>query len=104
MTDREAIEILQEEHRYCQEPCYVINAISAAISALKERIGREQNEPLTLDELREMRGKWIRNNIDNPAFFICSQCGIVWYNETNYCPNCGAKMDLKKESYDTEEE
>lgn len=51
-----------------------------------------------LDELREMRGKWIRNNIDNPAFFICSRCGIIWYNETNYCPNCGAKMDLKEES------
>ncbi len=98
MTDREAIEILQEEHRYCQEPCYVINAISAAISALQERIDRGQNDPLTLDELREMRGKWIRNNIDNPAFFICSQCGIVWYNETNYCPNCGAKLDLEEES------
>ena len=52
MTDREAIEILQEEHRYCQEPCYVINAISAAISALQERIDRGQNDPLTLDELR----------------------------------------------------
>ena len=47
MTDKEAIEILQEEHRYCQEPCYVMNAIERAITALREKLEREQNEPLT---------------------------------------------------------
>lgn len=34
MTREEAIEILQEEHDWVQEPCYVIKAIEIAISAL----------------------------------------------------------------------
>lgn len=34
MTREEAIEILQEEHDWVQEPCYVIKAIEMAISAL----------------------------------------------------------------------
>lgn len=35
MTNEEAIEILQEEHNYVQEPCYVMNAIKKAIEALQ---------------------------------------------------------------------
>ena len=35
MTNEEAIEILQEEHNWVQEPCYVINAIEKAIAALR---------------------------------------------------------------------
>lgn len=43
MTREEAIEILQEEHDWCQEPCYVIKAIEKAIAALRP-ISREQVE------------------------------------------------------------
>lgn len=25
---------------------------------------------------------------------MCSECGDIWVVKTNYCPNCGAKMDL----------
>ncbi len=58
MTNQEAIEILQEEHEYCLEPCYVLNAIEKAISALRSE---PTGEPLTLEKLREMDGKpvWI---------------------------------------------
>lgn len=51
MTNQEAIEILQEEHEYCLEPCYVLNAIEKAISALRSE---PTGEPLTLEQLREM--------------------------------------------------
>ena len=43
MTREEAIEILQEEHDWVQEPCYVINAIKKAIEALRP-VSREQVE------------------------------------------------------------
>lgn len=58
MTKEEAIEILQEEHNYCQEPYFVIKAIEKAIEALR---GQPTGEPLTLEQLREMDGKpvWI---------------------------------------------
>ena len=38
---------------------------------------------------------------DNKYCVFCSVCGYHWYHcddgiqEFNYCPNCGAKMDLK---------
>lgn len=39
--------------------------------------------------------------IDNKYCVFCSVCGYHWYHcddriqEFNYCPNCGAKMDLE---------
>ena len=29
------------------------------------------------------------------AWKRCSECGILHLGESKYCPNCGAKMDLK---------
>lgn len=109
MTDKEAIEILQEEHRYCQEPCYVMNAIERAITALREKLEREQNEPLTLEQLRH--GRWEECDYVEPcihgfgtirhkaAGLKCTNCvhvfekNLLW--KDNYCPNCGARMDLE---------
>lgn len=34
---------------------------------------------------------WIRVNHDDA--YKCSNCGSVFYYETNYCGFCGAKMD-----------
>ena len=58
MANEEAIEILQEEHDWVQEPSYVINAIEKAIAALRSL---DAVEPLTIEELREMDGEpvWI---------------------------------------------
>ena len=36
-------------------------------------------------------GHWIDNKHTDTA--ICSECKCVFTDETNYCPNCGAKMD-----------
>ena len=40
-----------------------------------------------------VHGRWISNCVDSPAFFVCDQCNTVWYNDTKFCPNCGARMD-----------
>lgn len=61
MTNQEAIEILQEEHEYCLEPCYVLNAIEKAISALRSE---PTGEPLTLEQLREMDGRCVKVVVD----------------------------------------
>ena len=26
-------------------------------------------------------------------YYNCSECNTTWNADTNYCPNCGAKMD-----------
>lgn len=49
------------------------------------------------------RGKWIKENeFQNKADYACSICDtdytfsdIEMNNWCNYCPNCGAKMDLE---------
>ena len=44
-------------------------------------------------------GRWELTN--NPSFRKCSECGAWWSSDitdncfTNYCPKCGARMDLK---------
>lgn len=43
-------------------------------------------------------GHWIcpatSDDIVNKDFFSeCSECGRVFLDETDYCPNCGAKME-----------
>lgn len=44
-------------------------------------------------------GRWMLTN--NPNFRKCSECYAWWGRDTvdncftNYCPKCGAKMDLK---------
>lgn len=45
-------------------------------------------------------GRWELTN--NPSFRKCSECGAWWGKEfttnnyANYCPHCGARMDLKE--------
>lgn len=34
---------------------------------------------------------------DDEQFFLCSVCNDKEYWESNYCPNCGAKMDAEQE-------
>lgn len=44
-------------------------------------------------------GKWIDTGIGREELygemFVCSECNNVSYYE-NYCPNCGAKMEVKE--------
>ena len=52
------------------------------------------------------RGKWVGHSLQNGLYSLdedtCSVCGHSFYqiSETgclwNYCPNCGAKMEVKK--------
>lgn len=45
--------------------------------------------------LKQKTGRWI----DDAGYDKCSECGVSFpdlapdYNKTNYCPNCGAKME-----------
>lgn len=71
------------------------------------------NDPLTLDELREMDGKPITHglwNIEYPVDFrvkpwsvSCSICGWSTGSKTDYCPKCGAKMDAETYRHRPEE-
>lgn len=51
-----------------------------------------------IDAVPVKHGKWIRMDNDGEAISECSVCKFpvsTFWNESNYCPNCGAKMDLE---------
>lgn len=51
-----------------------------------------------VDAVPVVHGRWIYEN-DDPSMIPCSMCGyqVFRYNNTPYCPNCGAKMDLEEQ-------
>ena len=38
-------------------------------------------------------GRWLYVDTDTEQFFLCNRCKKKEYWESDYCPNCGAKMD-----------
>lgn len=69
---------------------------------------REQNSPVsvsgTSDLIRrqERSNKWrVINKFEDCCYAKCSQCNVTqvfYYNKplTNFCPNCGAKMESEE--------
>lgn len=49
----------------------------------------------TTDVREVVHAKWIKMHGNLSMFFKCSKCGACNEFWTRYCPNCGAKMDLK---------
>ena len=41
-------------------------------------------------------GRWLCVDTDTEQFFLCNRCKKREYWESNYCPNCGAKMDKEE--------
>ena len=79
----------------------------AALTALQdsdlfnttERQLRAIRELPAADFAEVVHGRWIWNEegeIDWEQFYRCSNCGDKEYWESNFCPNCGAKMDLEE--------
>lgn len=58
------------------EPCIVVMTIEEAPT-----IDRPQGEWVYTDNPLRLNDEW-----------ECSRCGNISFMETNYCPNCGAKM------------
>ena len=48
----------------------------------------------SVDAAPVVHGKWISNSSLNK----CSECRTLWDTKTNFCPNCGARMDGKEDA------
>lgn len=56
----------------------------------------------TVDAVPVRHGKWMRTEDECGDFlcWTCSECGeqyVMPHHRASYCPNCGAKMDERKE-------
>ena len=56
-----------------------------------------------IEYIKVKHGRWIRKESKRSYWFECSECGYPppldkfkreWFS--NYCPNCGAKMDERE--------
>lgn len=95
--DREAaIEICEKEYRerlrmadYCGD-------------TVAWNIGAEIKNMPAADVAPVVHGRWISKNPHGYEWiFVCSNCdyidGYPFNDRSNYCPNCGAKMDEKED-------
>lgn len=63
-----------------------------AIEAWNRRAEAVKDQPAA-DVVVVRHGKWIQESFE---FFKCSECGYLTdYRLSNFCPDCGAKMDGK---------
>lgn len=58
------------------------------LKAANEAYVAVKNAP-TIDAVEVVHGDWY--GVGN--MYMCTVCGEQVYVSTNYCPNCGAKMD-----------
>ena len=62
-----------------------------AVEAWNMRAESVKEQPAA-DVVEVRHGRWIEDH----EFFKCSECGFLTdYRLSNFCPNCGAKMDGK---------
>lgn len=83
MTHEEAMEILQEEHDYCQEMSYVIKALKMALEALEKQKPKKPIIRETEDYFGYVKG------------VICPNCKEVDFKleQPCFCKNCGQAID-----------
>ena len=57
------------------------------------------NKVPTVDAETVRHGRWrpVTKPSDTFDGYRCSECNELVYGKTNYCPNCGAKMDEAEE-------
>ena len=49
----------------------------------------------TADVAPVRHGKWLCVDTDTEQFFLCNRCKKKEYWESDYCPSCGAIMNLE---------
>ena len=85
------------EHDNCDSKCprfYYENCISKLIEDAADAI----NE---LQAAAPKRGEWLDSGSFDELYaraYVCSACGREALGFTNYCPNCGAKMEVSEDA------
>lgn len=80
--------------------CRIKVVIDNAPTVEGEILTKEAYSDLCLRASRERpQGEWIMNKTSaRGRNYTCTSCKKVSRNKFNFCPNCGAKMDLRGEN------
>lgn len=87
------------EIRYCL-PCKGAgkdyNGLKCRACWVDDMMGDVDDAPAA-DVAPVVHGRWVCVDTDTEQFFLCNRCKKKEYWESNYCPECGARMDLEEE-------
>lgn len=61
-----------------------------------ELVKKAEEETPTADVQEVRHGKWKLDRFGNAWCSLCHHCGNNDAEASDYCPNCGAKMDLEE--------
>lgn len=76
--------IMREESNYYQ----------FKFSGMSEALGAVENLPSVTPQQRT--GRWIERSDIIGKWYECDQCHTDWGGPVNFCPNCGAKMEVEE--------
>ena len=103
MNEREAIEILQEEHDYAQLLSYVNSVLNLAISALEKQIPKKIKKEKTMEVIPKFyQDGTIRGTDVETCVYHCPLCdaiickqhaNMVFSHNENFCIRCGQALD-----------
>ena len=83
------------EIRYCL-PCKGAgkdyNGLKCRACWVDDMMGDVDDAPAA-DVAPVVHGRWVCVDTDTEQFFLCNRCKKKEYWESNYCPNCGCRMD-----------
>ena len=87
------------EIRYCL-PCKGAgkdyNGLKCRACWVDDMMGDVDDAPAA-DVAPVVHGRWVCVDTDTEQFLLCNRCKKKEYWESNYCPECGARMDLEEE-------
>jgi len=93
--DADALKDVIQQHDYPLSD--KLNSIGNGMFTLGIFQAIDQMPTVSLDEVRGV-GKWIPLDYSDEAYgnmYKCAKCGCSEIGEPNYCPNCGAKMEVQ---------
>lgn len=80
---------------------YLIQQQADEIERLRRDVKKQQEKMIELAKKLPKRSQWtnLRISVDGTSSVECVLCGATIHNgftkEPNYCPNCGAKMEVQ---------
>ena len=90
--EREAL-MRQIKEIHCAD-CNSYHGVRCRACWVDDTFGYIESEPAA-DVAPVRHGRWLCVDTDTEQFFLCNRCKKKEYWESDYCPNCGCKMDLE---------
>ena len=93
ISRKAAIAYIREQSEECQKAFEELGGESGIYADAYNDLAEDFYSIPAADVAPVVHGRWIASHDE---FCACSKCKYPFYvgwNQANYCPNCGAKMD-----------